>query len=542
MRRAYIEGINGSIEVTNKFIYVIIGKNKNYFKKAHVVLFEEIEDITYKKPTSSTYGYISLYLFTKDNTTNEKIKYTIILDKNNQKDLDSNKKLFDLINQIAWSNRDIKLKEDTNEEQNEIEEYKEDIKEDSKENTPTSFNVPLHVGDKKNEEEKESLPKNIPIDTPHLGEKNNTLEESIKEEKHHRDQISKSIKTIEEKEIEKNKNLSTIDVLEKKLHNLEKELITLSYKELILNKYIDESREKDEIEKLIIEIKILIEELEKIKKEISSQEKTLNFNDFLTLDNGKVIVTNISKKLIEEDKLKLESHIDAYKSTVKRANEIEEKIELLSERADEKKDEISLSDEDYDKDVNLLKGVKTAKEFIEKYRMEAEEDIKNVKKEIETTINQKTRSRFVHSGISTQTRLLASMLTLNSLRKGKSRLSTFALSLATGISALTDMVSFEQVQENYNEVVKKETLIGIEDVDTKKARSLIEESSEQITKILEECEKKYSDYPNFIELKEELLDIKEEIDKESKELEKTEEQLKSYEQEPKVKILSYTQE
>ena len=209
----------------------------------------------------------------------------------------------------------------------------------------------------------------------------------------------------------------------------------------------------------------------------------------------------------------------------------------MTKNADDKKDEIELSDEQYEKDINMMRKLESTKDLIEQYRKEAYDDINRIKREIETTVDDKTRFRLVRRGISNQTRLLAGLLALNSLRPRRSRLASFALTTAVGIAAIGDMLSFDTVEEHYKEITRTETLLGVDNVDTEKARSLITESKGQIERILEDCEKKYKDYPQFDELKQELLSIQEEIDKEDKLLLETEKELENYRKEERVKIL-----
>ena len=116
MKKTYIEGINGSIEVNSKYVFVVIGNREKRLLEEHVVWFEEIEDVIYKKPTKETYGLITIYLSTKSFLLNKKISYTIILDKVNEKDLEANKKIYNVIKSIVDNNQDIKVKESIDEE------------------------------------------------------------------------------------------------------------------------------------------------------------------------------------------------------------------------------------------------------------------------------------------------------------------------------------------------------------------------------------------------------------------------------------------
>ena len=263
-----IEGRNGRIEVNNKYVFITIGTEEKNTNEEHIVLFEEIEDIVYKKPTKDTYGFLSLYLFTKSFILNKKIKYTLILDKTNEKDLDNNKKIYNFIKGIVSNNNDIKVKEETIEEKpnEEPEQIIEDITEKIKEQIinvffedeeekekeksqeevikpvvkivkesilPIETNI-IRISKEPNEKEKQTIEKKeIVIDSPIIKEDTkeeiNTIDVNNSETKQEKEEIIK---------IEK------IEQLENKLETLEKELKIITYKELILNKYIDETMDR----------------------------------------------------------------------------------------------------------------------------------------------------------------------------------------------------------------------------------------------------------------------------------------------------------
>ena len=561
MKREYIEGINGSIEIRDKYIYLTISKNKNYQGKSHVIWFEEIEDITFKKPTRDKYGHITLYLSTESYITKEKIKYTILLDKVNEKYLDTAKKIYSILNEIASNNRKITIEEKdlTEEELNDIdiddytfvivkdnineEENKKDLiklREDILEEASKQI-IENGIEVKKNEEQPIKIKNKNDLDKIKTQE-NIPAHNQVEEAKKIDENTSKELFKENQIKEEKNKDLEIIDELEKKLHDLESKLRVVGYKQLILNKYVDETTEKEKLDSLIKEILGLISELETIKKEVEKSEKKLSSNKFLTLDNGKVIITSISKELLQEDKEKLDNYVKKYKEIIEEIENIENKTEELSNNADLKKEEIGIKDAEYEKDINLIHGVESTKELIKQYREEAEEDIKKVRREIETTIEPHSRFRFVRRGISQQTRRLSGLLAINSLRPGHSRALSFALTVATGISSIVDTFSYDIREEKYNEIIRKETLVGLDNVDTEKARSMITSSKEMLDSILKESEEKYGSYPEFNELKNELDNIRDEIDKEDKILKETEEKLQEYKDEEKVKILRYTQE
>ena len=110
MEKLKISGINGSIELNSKYVYLIIKELNTEIYYEHIIWFEEIEDIVYKKPTRDKYGFITFYLITKSIITKKKNKYTILLDEIDEKNIDSNRKIFDFIKSII-SNKEVKVKE-----------------------------------------------------------------------------------------------------------------------------------------------------------------------------------------------------------------------------------------------------------------------------------------------------------------------------------------------------------------------------------------------------------------------------------------------
>ncbi len=94
----------------------------------------------------------------------------------------------------------------------------------------------------------------------------------------------------------------------------------------------------------------------------------------------------------------------------------------------------------------------------------------------------------------------------------------------------------------YSELVSTETLTGVDLVDTELAKRLIEDSKKQIDYILEDCEKKYGEYPKFKELKRELIKVKKEIEKEESLIKGIDESLDYYKSQPRVKTLRYSQD
>ena len=605
MKKILIEGINGSIELNDKYLYVIVNKGSNSLFDEHIVWFEEIEDIIYKKPTREKYGFISIYLSTKSWITNKKIKYTIMLNKIDEKSLETNKKVYYVIKSII-SNKEIKvkevvIKEENNIEENDVEENNivnntneelNDIKkvdisflvESNKEiksneqNDKKTVEIPnvilnkIEVNKKEELENKQEekqktidnyeeiidsvilnnkVDNNVKEDT--FIENDNIILEDIDEEKiisdddlinedESKKELDEELAEEEQEEVINNEKIKSIDYLQRKIKELEKELQIITYKEIVISNHYEESNSREKIDKQIIELKKLIEKLEKIKKELLKHEKLLNSNDFLKINNGNVLITSYNRLLINDNKNELVDYIKEYKYVIDRIDSVSRETDVLSKEVDDKKKGINISDKDYEIEINKFRDVKSNKELINNYIKKTREDLSKVKWEIEKTVKPHIKYKYVKKAVSNQTKTLAALTALNSLRPKKSRFSMIALSFFFGTSALSDLFGYDIKKVEYNEIIQKEILVGLDSINTDKARFLINKSKDQIDKILYDCEKYYSEYPKFNELKKNLLSMKNDIEKEEKELDIIDDKIHDYKSGPMVKTLRYNQE
>ncbi len=611
MEKLKISGINGSIELNSKYVYLIIKELNTEIYYEHIIWFEEIEDIVYKKPTRDKYGFITFYLITKSIITKKKNKYTILLDEIDEKNIDSNRKIFDFIKSII-SNKEVKVKEviaDSNtknqDEENHdiiIEEGNNEIRSNEKDIIKdNNIEVSLIIDNKSNNNKSIiSIVEGNAIDSNNYIEKEieikstfiNTLEEikevdsTINEEKNvesnikliditdeiiEKESSSEEIFTndlienttyeeylysedlndkeleeqydtnLENEVIDNKKSIKTIEKLKKKIRSLEKELQIITFKDIILSNHLENISDRSKLDKLIIDLKKTIEKLEKIKKELLIHEKEINLNDFIKLNNGNIIITNLDNVLLD-DKKKLQNYLLIYKESFNKVSIIEQETYTLSIESERKKKELKITDLEYEEEINMFRNVKSNQEFINNYIKKTKEDLKKVKWKIEKTIEPHVKYKYVKRSISDQTKRLASLTLLNNMRPNRSKLSMIALSLFTGISSIGDLLGYDLKKEEYDEVIQKETLIGFDYLDTNKARLMINNSKDQIDEILYECEKKYNNYPKFRELRNNVLNIKKIIEEEEKELNNIDDKIFNYKNESKVKVLRYNRE
>lgn len=572
MRTCYVEGINGSIEVTEKYVFINIYEDKEKLKR-YIVYFNEIESVTYKKPTRDTYGYIIINLYTKSQITNTNKSFKIILESIKEKDLDSNIKLVNYLREIAKENKkEQKIEElDDIRDNDEEEKTQEKVKQEPKKDKEEVIEIKVVGKDTSQDEKKQEDEKKISVtknEEKHQQENQNKIssqdkltrepinKSNIKDEK----EIDKPQASYTEEEtiplkmgafrsIETNKeNKQKFDEerlasLYKKLNELKKELNTLEFKFFIISKYKNDTKNKDEVERLIEEINYIVKQLEKIEKELNYQKNIIKNYKNINLENGKVIITNISDRLNFLSKDKIEEYIKLYNTTKDKLNSLEEKTGKLNEKAEEEKNEIGLSQEEYEKEINKLYNVKSNREFIEKYKYEIESKVKDIHKEIETTIDSQTRYRIVHKEISERTKNLSLIASLNSLRPTRNRLVSAGLIFTAGINAIKDIFSYEVKEEHYDNIITREKYVGFEDIDTTQAFNLINKSKEDLESIIEKCENKYKDYPDFIKLKSELLSVKDDIEKEENKLKELNNKVNEYKnQNETVKVLKLYKE
>lgn len=592
-----VEGLNGTIELKDKYVIITI-KEKNNKPQRNIVNYSEIEDVFYKKPSRDLYGYIAIYLYTLTNYSKTQISYKIILDRVDEKSFESYLQAYNKMKKSSKANQNTKDNEYIKQEDKE--EVKENKKEEKQEvkkpvvtiaveekpvikpqvipvKKPIVNEIINSLKEKKQEkEEKQEIKEPIkkPVESkPIIKEEpvgieikplvnNNVIEEKKPIEK--QPEVKSEIKEVVEEttpsvtiagstnnEIVEDKktsvkdktlsekNIDTINVLNDRLKTIGGRLKRLSYENFILSKYVSVATDKSEIDKYLSEIDDMLRELEKIEKEIKEQEKRLKKGNIISFPNGKATILIASDRLNLIDKKRLKQYIDTYKNTIKALKNIEAKEKELDSKASKKKVEIGISDEKYEENINLLYGVKTNKEFIQKYNDELRSKMRQIHTEMSKTIEPHKRYRLVKKHLSESTKTLATVSALNSLRPGRNRLVAFALSIGAGIKAMGDILhqKYRFEEENYYEVITKEYLVGINDVNTSGAKKLIAASKGEIDKLLKDCDK-YSNYDDFYKLKEELLSVRSSIEREEHEIELMDQKLYELKQEkPVTKVL-----
>ena len=308
--------------------------------------------------------------------------------------------------------------------------------------------------------------------------------------------------------LEKSKHDIIIDELENKLQEIEQELLTLGYYHMILEQSIEKSTDKDEIKEIIRKIEELIKQLEAIKKEI------LNKMD------GKDYVVNMALDVTGDGKVDVDDFKTIYVKTIDKITEFEKTLEDQKKKANDKAEEIGLTDEEYEKNAKKLEEqLKKTKEY-DKIINRTREYVRRVAREVGST-QEYTRYYTVNiRQLREDTRLLLNLSAASMLIPGTGPARS-ALTVAAGVSAMRDMLipaRQELRSETYYEPIDYQNEIrrGIRDIND--AVRYIDDSRKSITEIKKEIDDKFRNYPEYYELKSEFEKIEVELDRQEKEV------------------------
>ena len=570
MKEKYIEGLNGSIRLKEKYIEIELSDKKNGKQNKYYIKYNELKDVVYKKPTRDKYGYIKIYLYTLDKTTNEEIKYNIILDKIYEKEIDENKKVYEAIKRYTKQNKNkqetkvedkkenpipVEQKEKSNEKTIPVRKHKVGIVKITKaENKVQGKKVEVAKEAKKEEKKYEIKYKQITkkgnikkdskdIVIPVIGIKENIkikkdivntkLQEDIKDtvikKKKNKKIEKKTSKKAEKKGIdEKVTDLASIELfnntnetLFKKLENAKYELNQLYYKYYILSKYHDNSTKLEEIEKLIVEIEKLIRELEKIKKEF----------DYFSEKN---IQIKIDKNNLEGTRNDLYNYLILYREVAKEAENIEIDCKKLDKDLEEDKEKLNITDKQLEKDLNRLYGVESNKEFLEKYLSEINEKLGKIHTVTENIVEHGERTKVVLGEITDQTKRMMALGALSMAKPGISRVAGTALMINAGTNALKQMLPYERVKVKYTDYITKEKVVIPDEISFSNINSMLRKSKEDVNEVINRCSK-YEDNPKYNELKKELKKAIQMIEDTEKKVARAKEVLEKYQTTPEKK-------
>ena len=540
MKEKYIEGINGSIRIKEKYIEIITYNKNKSNKRKHYVEFDEVKEVFYKKPTKDKYGYIKIELYTLDEITKEEIKYNIILDMIYERDIDEYKLVCDIIKKYVEINKKKKVQifeqqKEKNPKQEEVKKEKPisikkikgvapelDKNKKIKEEKKNDDIIPVvKVEKRKKGISKEIETKEISIikkEQDKKGQKKNVKKEVEKDIVKPKEENTKETKSkglnIETKILDSSLINKTSDLLFEKLTTAKFELKQLYYKYYVLSRYSNETTQIEEVERLIVEIEKLIKEIEKLKKEIETSSE-------------KNIKANLKEIDLEENSNDLYKYLVMYKELAEEVEEVETKVEVLDKKVEDDKEKISLTNEQFEKDLNRLYGVESNKEFIEKYLSEIDEKLKSIYTITEKTIEKGERTKLVLGEISKNTKRMMGLAALSMAKPGIGQIAGTALMINAGTKAMRQMFNVNLVTERYTDYVTTERVVIPEAISFNGVTELLSKSKSDINDILNKSDD-YKDNPKYNELKNELSNTIQMIEEEERKLARAKETLERY--------------
>ena len=318
------------------------------------------------------------------------------------------------------------------------------------------------------------------------------------------------LKKEEIEELEKKKNDIIIDELKYKLYLIESELTTLMYQQKLLEKYVDTTYDKKEIERLLQQIEDLIKILEAIKKEIINKME------------GKDYVANKALDITGDDIVNIDDFKTIYIKTIDKINDFEASLQEVKERTIEKTDELNLTEKEYDNDLKVLKEkqdlIKDYDEFINRtltysYRLN---DV------VGKTYEQRTDTyiRNIYQ-LREDTRMLMALSAISMVTPGLNGPANAILLTSAGIAAMRDSIIPSRV-ETKNQVrivpVDYSTEINRSIKDIDEATKYLSDAKKDIYEIKKELSEKYKNYLNYNDIIEEFEKLEVELDRQEKEL------------------------
>ncbi len=325
--------------------------------------------------------------------------------------------------------------------------------------------------------------------------------------------IEASIRPLRKEEIEeleKKKNDIIIDELKYKLYLIESELATLMYQQKILEKYVDTTYDKKQIEQLLKQIEDLIKILEAIKKEIINKME------------GKDYVANKALDVTGDDIVNIDDFKTIYVKTIDKIAEFEASLQEVKERTIEKVDEINLTEKDYDNDLKELKEkqdlVKEYDDFIKRtltysYRLN---------NYVGKTYEQRTNSYLQNIyQLRTDTKILMSLSAISMVTPGRKGPANAILLTAAGITAMRDaIIPSNTVERRQVRIVPVDysTEINRNLRDINEANKYLTDAKKDIYEIKKELYEKYRNYPDYGSIIEQFDKLEVELDRQEKEL------------------------
>ena len=544
-----INGKNGVVIFDDELITInyknAFGDLSHNKDKIIKFIYEQVVDIEFKKPTISMNGYL---LFVLDNDDVHKI----VLNKLDEYSLEVTDKLVKTIEEKLGKSKEeetitpnidegLVLASNIKKKEEEKIEPVYTTKPKSKEDLiKEEIRKELNERIRENRERQRKL-----VEEGKLREEKETIRVGTINSRSINTEVStvKPVNNIEEKEaptltaseqdmIEKNKHDLIMDELKRKLAEIESELLTLKYEYMIINKYVDQSNTINNIDDLINQIDILMNQLELIKREI------------LNKLSGSEYVPNMKLDVTGDNKVDVDDFKTIYLKTMDEITEFEKVLDTVKDNAEIKKDEIGLSNKEYEEGYNEIVKQENLKEKYEGIINKTKSYIESYDYKVGTTFTEieKTRTMNIRK-IKNDTRVLLGLSAASMLVPNRGPIKG-AILTATGLSVLKDIFIPErrQIHERYFEQVDftKEINTSRKQIDI--ASKSIEESKQDIKDIKKVLEERSIKYPEYDELIIEFDKLEYELDRQEKEIDEINKTLDKEQGLNEIKILKLERE
>ena len=554
-----INGKNGVISFDNEIITINyknafgeLSKNPNKIIK---FIYEQVVDIEFKKPSISMNGYI---LFVLDNDDIHKI----VLTKLDEYSLEVTDELVKTLEEMLG-----KSKEETEKPHIDIDDGLILFGNIKKRKTEEDIVKPVYITEVKPKTKEELIKEEIRKELNERIRENRERERRLLEEgKLKEDKITIGIGSYKEKKIEvevntvkpvekkfieeekpievsplsasekdmieKNKHDVIIDELKRKLAEIESELKTLRYEYIVINSYVNESNSILEIDDLIRKIDELMNQLELIKREI------------LNKIDGRDYVPNMKLDVTGDNKVDVDDFKTIYLKTMDEVTEFEKVLDTVKDNAEVKKDEINISDKEYEESIKKAIEEEGLKDKYEDIIKNTRAYIDTYDHKVGTTFEEIERTKTMNvRKIRNDTKVLLGLSAAAMLIPNKGPIKG-AILTATGLSVLKDIFIPErrQIRERYFEQVDFSTEINNSRKDIDYASTCIEESKNDIREIKTVLEQRARNNPEYDELITEFDKLEFELDRQEKEIDEINKTLSNESKLNEAKILRLERE
>ena len=282
------------------------------------------------------------------------------------------------------------------------------------------------------------------------------------------------------------------------------------YQLMILDKYIDNTYDKKEIERIKKQIDDLIKILEAIKKEILNKMA------------GKDYVANKALDVTGDDVVNIDDFKTIYVKTLDKISDFESELNAVKEKTEEKQKEVNLTEKEYEKDLKALKERQDLIAQYEDFIARSKTLSYTLSYSIANSVQERTRHQvqFIHQ-LREDTRILAALSAVSLATPGLNGPVSAVLTTATGLAAMRDAViptetRINTVKETTKVDYSRELQYSIRDA--YEATSYLDKAKKDIKDIKKEVEQKYKNYPEYQEIVTEFDKLEVELARQEKEL------------------------